>query len=110
MHAVIGLGEALITGAAVRYLLRAPARSLRGARFRRSPCAAPAANWGQALLGGLGVALAIAVFLAPFKSEKPDGLEFVGQKLEVIAEDEGPRPGYRPRFPTISFRLPAPIT
>jgi cobalt/nickel transport system permease protein len=89
VHAVIGLGEALITGAAVRFLL------VRRPDLFELTDDAPgqphrAKSWGEVLLGGLGVAMAVAVFLAPFAYDKPDGLEFVGKKLEVLAEDEGP--------------------
>ncbi len=89
VHAVIGLGEALITGAAVRFLL-----VRRPDLFEESDHAAlrPSAgtSWCQAILGGLGVALAVAIFLAPFAYDQPDGLEFVGKKLDVLAESEGP--------------------
>jgi cobalt/nickel transport system permease protein len=104
LHAVIGLGEALITGAVVRFLLvRRPdlfdepdADSVADpdavvSRYGR------AKRWGEAIIGGLGVALAIAVFLAPFAYEQPDGLEFVGQKLELLPA-EAPQP-----------KIPAPI-
>ena len=40
------------------------------------------------MVGGLAVALAIAAFLAPFASEFPDGLEYVGQRLGFLP-DEG---------------------
>ena len=46
---------------------------------------------GQVGLGGLAVALAVAVFLAPFAYDKPDGLEFVGKKLAFLSETESPR-------------------
>jgi cobalt/nickel transport system permease protein len=96
VHALIGLGEALITGAAVRFLLvRRPdlfeISDPAGGQPHR------AKSWGQVLVGGLGVALAVAVFLAPFAYDKPDGLEFVGKKLEVLAKEEGP------------VKIPAPI-
>jgi cobalt/nickel transport system permease protein len=91
VHAAIGLGEALITGAAVRYLLvRRPDLFEERDAGAAVGQAGPAMNPGQVFLGGLGVALAVAVFLAPFAYDKPDGLEFVGQKLGVLAEDEGP--------------------
>jgi cobalt/nickel transport system permease protein len=90
VHAIIGLGEALITGAVVRFLLvRRPDlfaepdtgdEQFRGAK-----------NWGQAVVGGLAVALAIAVFLAPFAYDQPDGLSFVGAKLGFLREGEAPR-------------------
>jgi cobalt/nickel transport system permease protein len=89
VHAVIGLGEAVITGAAVRFLLlrRPDLFEDVDPEFARPGVAT---RWGQAILGGLGVALAVAIFLAPIASEWDDGLEFVGKKLAVVAEDEGP--------------------
>jgi cobalt/nickel transport system permease protein len=90
LHAVIGLGEALITGAVVRFLL------VRRPDLFDEPETAidqfqGAKNWGQAIAGGLAVALAIAVFLAPFASEQPDGLSYVGAKLGFLREDEAAR-------------------
>jgi cobalt/nickel transport system permease protein len=100
VHAAIGLGEAIITGAVVRFLL------LRRPDLFDEPEQAiarshEAKKWGQAILGGLAVALAIAVFLAPFAYDKPDGLKFVGTKLQFLPEDEqasnvpAPMPGYK---------------
>jgi cobalt/nickel transport system permease protein len=96
VHAAIGLGEALITGLVVRFLLvRRPDlfESSQGAAAGLSA----AGRWGQAAAGGLAAALAIAVFLAPFASDLPDGLEFVGDRL-----------GFLPKSP-IPPRIPAPI-
>jgi hypothetical protein len=56
-------------------------------------------RWGQTILGGLGVALAVAVFLSPFAYDEPDGLEFVGQKVGFLSEDA----------PALSSPFPAPI-
>src|SRR5262245_19579384 len=90
VHAVIGLGEALITGAVVRFLLMR-----RPDLFEEPDSGADqfqeAKNWGQAMIGGLAVALAIAVFLAPFAYDQPDGLSFVGEKLGFLREDSAPR-------------------
>ena len=47
-----------------------------------------ARRWGQVLAGGLGVALAVAIFLAPFASEVDDGLEWVGGKLGFLKKEE----------------------
>ena len=47
---------------------------------------------------GLGVALAVAVFLSPFAYDQPDGLEFVGEKL-----------GFLPGVSRSAFSVPAPI-
>src|SRR4051794_13784618 len=92
VHAGIGLGEALITGLVLRFVLLtrpdlvyqpeklatagAPARAL-----------ARASRWGQTALAGLAIALAVGVFLAPFASKHPDGLEYVGAKLGFLNED-----------------------
>jgi cobalt/nickel transport system permease protein len=95
VHAAIGLGEALITGAAVRFLLLR-----RPDLFEETdPAVGPpgrGTKWGQAILGGLGVALAVAAFLSPIAWERPDGLEFVGKKLAVLADEEGPPKGASP--------------
>ena len=45
---------------------------------------------GQSGAAGLAVALAVGAFLAPFASEHPDGLEYVGQKLGFLAESSAP--------------------
>jgi cobalt/nickel transport system permease protein len=85
VHAAIGLGEALITGLVLRFLLLTRPDLIPDAEPGRA-----AGRWGQAALAGLGIALALAVFLAPFASERPDGLEYVGEKLGFI--QDGSRP------------------
>jgi cobalt/nickel transport system permease protein len=89
VHAVIGLGEAVITGTVVRFvLLRRPdLLEPDGGRGPGSPGGKP---WVQTTIAGLGIALAVAVFLAPFASELPDGLEYVGGRLGFLAEDAPP--------------------
>jgi cobalt/nickel transport system permease protein len=90
VHAVIGLGEALITGAVVQFLLvRRP--DLFDEPEAHSERYHGAKNWGQAIVCGLAVALAIAVFLAPFAYDRPDGLSFVGEKFGFLREDEAPK-------------------
>jgi cobalt/nickel transport system permease protein len=92
VHAAIGLGETLITGLVVRFILLTrpdliepepdipedPAGQTRGRR------------WLPTALAGLGIALAVAVFLSPFASEHPDGLEYVGQKTGILHEESAP--------------------
>lgn len=85
VHAAIGLGEALITGLVLRFLLLTRPDLIPDVEGPRA-----AGRWGQAALAGLGIALALAVFLAPFASEQPDGLEFVGEKLGFLGEGAGP--------------------
>jgi cobalt/nickel transport system permease protein len=103
VHAAIGLGEALITGMVLRFLLLT--------RPDLIPDVEPGTvtakgRWGQVLVGGLAIALAIAIFLAPFASEYDDGLEWVGGKLEFLKENppvvSAPIPDYQlaiPGFP-----------
>ena len=106
VHAVIGMGEAIITGLVIRFvLLTRPdlietevetdaindesRRNESGPTRRRSMD--PDQCWP-----GLGVALAVAVFLSPFASELPDGLEFVGQKTRVLDGRPAGRADSRP--------------
>lgn len=88
IHAVIGLGEAIITGLVIRFVLLTrpdliddPETVVRSTTWRR----------GQVVLAGLGISLAVATFLAPFASPWPDGLEFVGEQQGFLPEDA---PGY----------------
>ncbi len=84
VHAAIGVGEALITGAVLRFLLlmRPDLIDQAGAADRSLP-----RRWGQVLAGGVGIAIAVAVFLAPFASEHADGLEWVGGRLGFLKEE-----------------------
>jgi len=108
VHAAIGLGEALITGLVVRYLLvRRP--DLFEISDDPDAGVSVAGLWGQTLLGGLAVALAIAVFLAPFASQYPDGLEFVGDRLRFLPESPpppiilAPIPDYQLAIPGLNY-------
>ncbi len=75
VHSAIGLGEALITGMVVRFLL------LTRPDLVEDPGEADgsrAARWGRVAVAGLGVSVAMAIFLAPLASGHPDGLEYLG--------------------------------
>ncbi len=76
-HAGIGLGEGLITGLVVRWLL------VRRPEMLDSLTLAPDSRWPMRryLTAGLCSSMAIAVCLAPFASEFPDGLEAVGDAV-----------------------------
>jgi len=81
VHAAIGLGEALITGLVLRTLLLARPDLI----YDPKPGEMPAGRgWGRIAVGGLAVAMGVAVFLAPFASEHPDGLEYVGGWLGFL--------------------------
>ena len=102
VHAAIGLGEALITGAVLRFVLL-----MRPDLIEQTDAAdtSLAGRWTQVLLGGLAIAIAVAVFLAPFASEHADGLEWVGGKLGFLSEGESilaaPIPDYQLQLPGI---------
>ena len=89
VHAAIGVGEAVITGLVLRFILLTRPDliyepSVDSARI-------PLANSFQIAAAGLAIALAVGIFLAPFASEHPDGLDFVGKTIGFI-NDEAPAP------------------
>jgi cobalt/nickel transport system permease protein len=89
VHAVIGLGEAIITGLVVRFVLQVRPEMI----YDSEPApASKALKWGQVSLAGLGIALVLAIFLAPFASSAPDGLEHVGATLKFLDEENAPAP------------------
>ncbi len=85
LHAIIGVGEALVTGLAVGYLatLR-PDLIYQGQPLRRLQRA------GQVIAVGLIVALTVAIILAPFASTLPDGLEATMARLSVEPQADEP--------------------
>lgn len=74
VHMLIGLGEAAITMLAISALMGA-----RADLIARPKGSTRAAMWETALYGLL-VAIGLAVFVAPFASTSPDGLESVAHK------------------------------
>ncbi|MBU2603066.1 MAG: energy-coupling factor ABC transporter permease [Actinobacteria bacterium] len=87
VHMVIGIGEALITTTVLATVLASrpdlvysPPRAV-GGTTRRRAAEAPPKTWGF-LAAALAVALALSVFVSPFASQAPDG-------LERVAEDQG---------------------
>jgi cobalt/nickel transport system permease protein len=90
VHAGIGVGEAVITGLVLRFiLLTRPDLVYEADPAGLSATAATRVKgWLQVALAGLAVALAVGVFLAPFASEYDDGLEFVGKKLGFLKDGQ----------------------
>ncbi len=78
-HSLIGIGEALITGSVVRFVLKQ----------RPDLIYSPANDgrlvdgMGRVLAAGLAFALAIAAFVAPFASSLNDGLDAVAARIGV---------------------------
>ena len=85
-----------------------PARADRARRrkqWRNLRLACARACWLPTVLAGLGIALAVAVFLSPFASTQPDGLEFVGERLGLLA-GESPAPLVPAPMPDYQLPLP----
>lgn len=70
VHALIGVGEALITVAALGFIMNSRPQLLQES----------AAAGGRGWIVGGGVVVALVVFLSPFASSLPDGLEWVAQE------------------------------
>jgi cobalt/nickel transport system permease protein len=71
VHALIGIGEALITVAALSFIAQT-----RPGLLNKETSAANGASWA---VGGIAIALLITLF-APLASAAPDGLEWVAQQ------------------------------
>ena len=86
IHALIGIGEGLITAAAVGAVLAARPDLVTGARDLTDIASASTSLSKRAVGGfiaaGLAVAIALVVFVAPIAGSDPDG-------LERVAEDTG---------------------
>ena len=109
VHAVIGVGEAVITGLVVRFILLT-----RPDLIEPDPALADDSLAGDGaaprpllpiMWCGLGVALAVVVFLSPLASQFPDGLEFVGQHTGFLAEESTSSPI---PVPMPDYQLPLP--
>jgi len=101
VHALIGIGEALITVAALVYIeqtrpdLINPERTIQeGGR-----------GW---VVGGVLLALA-AVLISPFASSNPDGLERVAENLGFLSSGVGPNYRFLPDY-TIPFLGDTPLS
>lgn len=84
VHAGIGLGEAIITGLVVRFVLIVRPDLIYSADKEE---AARAGGWARLGAISLAVSLAVAAFLSPWASSLDDGLEFVGAKLGFTNPD-----------------------
>lgn len=82
VHAGIGVGEAIITGSVLAFVLKTRPDLI----AEVAPSARPV-RWAQAAGAGLLIALAVAVVAAPFASSYADGLEYVGLKTRTIPEE-----------------------
>ncbi|MBS0206542.1 MAG: energy-coupling factor ABC transporter permease [Planctomycetes bacterium] len=97
-HAFIGVGEALITGAVLAFVL-----ARRPDLIPTPQPAGPIRTVGGFAATGLVAALAIAAILSPFKSEFPDGLDAVSEQLGFATLETE-----RPPLVLEDYAVPAP--
>ena len=76
VHSAIGIGEALLTGAALAFIQQQRPDLIYHAQGHQTP----AASVSRIVLAGVVCALAVAAFIAPFRSPRPDGLETVAKQ------------------------------
>jgi cobalt/nickel transport system permease protein len=96
-HSFVGLGESLITGWAIAFVLRTRPDLV----FGQASEAGVLAKSGQMLVAGLAIALVVAVLLSPFASKDPDGLDSVITRLGHDPQPAAPllpapMPEYKP--------------
>ena len=76
-HSLIGIGECVITGCVLSFVLKQRPDLVYSPNTEGSR---PIQGLGRTVLAGLVVALAVSAFLAPFASAFPDGLEAVAER------------------------------
>ena len=103
VHAAIGVGEALITGMVVRFLLLTRPDLLDDGS---KPEVSAGSRRGGIALAALGISLAVAIFLAPMASGYPDGLEFVGGEKVKFLPTEGRGPAPKVPAPIPDYEMP----
>ena len=103
VHSLIGLGEALITGMVVRYILLTRPDLIDDPE---PSGAIEPRRWVGVGASGLGIALAVAIFLAPLASKAPDGLEFVGGSKVPFLPPEGSAPAATVPSPIPDYAMP----
>jgi len=78
-HALIGIGEAVITALILKYLIQVRSDLVTELSTERKQ-----AGWMGLTVAGTLLAAAIVIFAAPWASSSPDGLEAVGERLTFI--------------------------
>jgi cobalt/nickel transport system permease protein len=89
VHAVIGIGEGLITASALGFLLATRPDLLPASIGHVTGGRGRTARTRGIVLGGLALA-AVLVLLSPFASAAPDGLERVAENLGFLETERGP--------------------
>jgi cobalt/nickel transport system permease protein len=82
IHALIGIGEGLITAGALAFILAAR-------RDLLQPAAAPVGDQRAVWVGGLVIAVLLSI-VSPLASAHPDGLEWVAEQRGFLDLAQGP--------------------
>jgi cobalt/nickel transport system permease protein len=94
-HMLIGLGEAILTGLVVAWVVQVRPDLI----YNSADVPAHSERMGKVIAVGLSAGLAVAIFLAPFASELDDGLEAVADKLgfkeQAVEASFAPLPDYQ---------------
>jgi cobalt/nickel transport system permease protein len=91
VHAAIGVGEAVVTGLVLRFIVRTRPDLLDFPAARDETDRSRTADRLQLGAAGLALAVTVALFLAPFASEHPDGLEYVvGTRFDLLPKEATP--------------------
>ena len=98
IHMVIGVGEGMITGLILTAILR-----MRPELLEPATKPSPRSGYGELVVYGLLIAGSLALFVAPFASPWPDGLEKVAATLGFASRATAHSAGMAP-FP--EYRLP----
>jgi len=80
-HALIGIGESLISGGVIRFV------AIRRPELLYNPPSSSGRPWRQTLAAGLAAALLVALLLSPLASSAPDGLEAAVGQSELPAPE-----------------------
>jgi len=91
VHALIGVGEALLTAGVLAAVLSVRPDLVRGADGMRSPATRRRLSRPRFVVAGVVLALVMAVGISQFAVDAPDGLERVAQDL-AFAEQGGEHP------------------
>lgn len=100
IHAAIGVGEAVITGLTLSFILRSRPDIIYGEQ-PTALATGPVERGAQLLVGGMAVAIVLAVFGAPLASNFPDGLEWATDRVAEAGHGAPLSAGF--------VSLPAPI-
>lgn len=103
VHALIGIGEALITVTVVSMVLQVRP-DLVASWHQSSDAPAQRTSWAWVLAGGVALSLVLAIFASPFASAFPDGLEKVAETMGFM--DKAAETGTWKNSPLPDYAVP----